>query len=445
MQRKYRTRSPRYAMLCLVAVPLFLLLSTVWLTITRKPRHSPAAALDRPPAAASEWPKKPGTGSSGMSEPDPWSPAYLVKSWVAATADEPFPKVLHQSWTSHYIPDHLAKYVASWGRIQPDWAYHFHTDEDNLNLVKTDYPWMEDAFKTMTHIQRADVARLLYMHRWGGVYADLDVEALQPLRPLLRFIRQRTGASAVLGQEPAAHALLLERRPRMACNALLASEAGHPFWLWIVRRIMRMHASEANDDPVDTTGPRMLETALRDWDREIGGGRAKVYVAPADCFFPLWDAGQEQNFREHCTAGVNTVDHFANSTAIVAQYLGAQVVATCKRLASEGFKPTVTSSGVAFAAHHWAHTWLEATADGNSNISDRPGLAHSSRSTSDASEASSVIELDGRTVEALVRLDEDLGRPKDDARRFGDDTDEGEPEGRGTTAKALKRENGQTL
>ena len=47
------------------------------------------------------------------------------------------------------------------------------------------------------------------MHHFGGVYADLDLELLRPLQPLLEWILRRTGARAILSEEPAAHALLL--------------------------------------------------------------------------------------------------------------------------------------------------------------------------------------------------------------------------------------------
>ena len=92
--------------------------------------------------------------------------------------------------------------------------------------------------------------------------------------------------------------------PRQACNAVLASDAGHPLWLWLLRRIerrMRLGDVTDDDDPVGSTGPRMLESALREWEAVHGAGSAaRAYVAPADVFYPLWDGGQEATFRERC-------------------------------------------------------------------------------------------------------------------------------------------------
>jgi mannosyltransferase OCH1-like enzyme len=277
-------------------------------------------------------------------------------------AHKPIPKVLHQSWPKRQVPRTLAAHMQSWRQLQPEWAFRFWTDSDNEDLVKQHYPWLLKAWQWLSPIQRADMARLLYMDRWGGVYADLDVQLLQPLAPLLAAC-EANGTGAIIGQEPLAHAVLLESKPRQACNAVLASAPGHPFWLWVARRavapLLAQEAGYLSDDPVETTGPRMLERAAALWEQAHGGGSAarrgsasgesgpRLLVTAPEAFYPLWDARQADSFREKCSAGEDSV----------ASPLVRIFSSVCAALAKQNFEPRVPEFG-AFTAHHWAHTWL---------------------------------------------------------------------------------------
>ena len=136
------------------------------------------AVVQAPPAAKSA------ITLGGMSVPDPAASSLSdALSWrpLDASAALPIPRVVHQTWPSRELPAKLASFVRSWHRLQPHWGYRLHTDSDNQELVKSRYEWLWPHYAAMTSIQQADVARLLYMHAFGGVYADLDVELLQPL------------------------------------------------------------------------------------------------------------------------------------------------------------------------------------------------------------------------------------------------------------------------
>ncbi len=62
--------------------------------------------------------------------------------------------------------------------------------------------------------------RPFYMHRHGGMYADLDMEALRDLTPLL------DGATGPVLAALSANWTLRHNIP----NAWMASPPGHPFW-----------------------------------------------------------------------------------------------------------------------------------------------------------------------------------------------------------------------
>jgi mannosyltransferase OCH1-like enzyme len=306
----------------------------------------------------------------GTSEPEPRPTfAELSKSlpsfeelstdWKPPAAAAAFPRVLHQTWRTHMVPPRLAVFMRSWReRSASGWSFRLHTDEDNAALVQSRYSWLHKSYLMMNAIQRADVARLLYMHAFGGVYADLDVELLAPLDALLNQTAT-LGASAMLGQEPLPHAVLLERQPRQICNAVLASARGHPFWLWALHMAaLRVSTDQGWGDPVGSTGPRMLEQAVIKWQARHANTELSLQIAQPDTFFPLWDSMQKETFEARCL-----FNDYANQSEIVAASLSDLVVSTCDRLRAEGFTPTIPPDGSALAAHHWAHSWMDSFSD----------------------------------------------------------------------------------
>jgi len=95
--------------------------------------------------------------------------------------DSRIPHILHQTWRLRAVPRGFHAYIRSWQQLQPTWRYVLHTDADNNALVEDEYRWLRQKYYRFSSIQRADLVRYIYMHRWGGVYADLDVGLLKPL------------------------------------------------------------------------------------------------------------------------------------------------------------------------------------------------------------------------------------------------------------------------
>ena len=65
----------------------------------------------------------------------------------------------------------------------PGWEYRLWTDAENRELVREHYPWLLDIYDGLPeNIMRADMARILYMHQFGGapgVLADLSLLQLE--------------------------------------------------------------------------------------------------------------------------------------------------------------------------------------------------------------------------------------------------------------------------
>lgn len=95
-------------------------------------------------------------------------------------------KIIHQTWKDNNPPDKYHKFINSWKENHPDYEYKLWTDEDNDNLVRTDFPEFYEMYKGFNHfMMRVDFARYCILYKYGGVYVDLDFECIKPIDMLL--------------------------------------------------------------------------------------------------------------------------------------------------------------------------------------------------------------------------------------------------------------------
>jgi hypothetical protein len=229
------------------------------------------------------------------------------------------PCIIHQTWKSTHVPAPLSRFQQRWRELHPSFEYRLWTDQQNDDFVKREYPEYYGLYRSFSReIFRTDLVRCLYLLHFGGVYADLDVE---PLRSVDEFL---AGAGdCVLGAEPEAHARKRRDKPLMACNALMASVPGHPFWRRMIEEMER-RAARPGGEPVAITGPIALDAVFERYGPELG-----VKVSEPDAFFPLPDVDAQSlplDPRQRC--------HF-------------------ERMRELELYPSSS-----FGVHHWAHTWI---------------------------------------------------------------------------------------
>jgi len=109
-----------------------------------------------------------------------------------------FPRKIWQTWKVNSLKfekkDHDR--ALSWTEKNPDWRYETLTDDNDIKYVEWHFgpdgfnrPDIVDFYRGVKDaIVKADVLRYLIMYAEGGLYADIDVEAL---RPLSKFIPDR--------------------------------------------------------------------------------------------------------------------------------------------------------------------------------------------------------------------------------------------------------------
>ena len=155
-----------------------------------------------------------------------------------ADAEPLIPHIIHQQWSSYQIPAAAVPYVKSVVDLHPDWQYWFWTDDDRECYMRSRHPELLDLFDNnyTEPSYRTSLVQYLLLYDYGGVYLDLDVQALKPLDIWTHI------ASSVLSHEPYEQTFFahLRRRPNVI-SAVMATRPEHPFFKLLQENLLKYH------------------------------------------------------------------------------------------------------------------------------------------------------------------------------------------------------------
>lgn len=179
--------------------------------------------------------------------------------------------ILHQIWVGPPRPAHLDRMAATWREQHPDWDYLLWDDEAIAALDldnRTLYDRAPDLVPADAVGQyRADIARYEILHRYGGIYADLDTTCQKPIGPLL------PEGQLVAGWEV---------QGKWVGNTVLASPAGHPALAEIIAALPAIARKYAPAKANKLSGPKAITPLLR--------RRHDVTLLDQGVFYPVpWD------------------------------------------------------------------------------------------------------------------------------------------------------------
>ena len=90
------------------------------------------------------------------------------------------PKLIHQAYFNNNNDGLLDKYrfaQESWSKRNPDFKYKLWSKAMVDNLVKKHYPELHELYLSYpSWLNRNEVGRYVIIHRFGGIYADLDIQ-----------------------------------------------------------------------------------------------------------------------------------------------------------------------------------------------------------------------------------------------------------------------------
>lgn len=139
------------------------------------------------------------------------------------------PKILHRTWKNtnlSTVPN--PKWIECFTYCQekhPKWTIILWTDETGREMVRQSYPWfLHDYDSYQFPIQRVDSLRYFLLHKYGGVYMDMDISCRRTLDELVDAVPPDT-------------VLLPITTPLGLSQDVLLAPANHPFFTQLIHSL----------------------------------------------------------------------------------------------------------------------------------------------------------------------------------------------------------------
>ncbi len=181
---------------------------------------------------------------------------------------EGIPRILHRIWIDRDredapIPSKYKWHTENILELNPEWLILEWNSRQIKHLMENDKTMSKylPLYRRLKRpVMKADVARLVVLWCYGGIYMDLDFICRRPLVQLLQNYPNE---------------ILLVPTPDCSltsgsiCNGFLASVPKHPLWLIYLDEIEK-RSKNCNDgyDVLNITGPAVLYEAARKWSSE---------------------------------------------------------------------------------------------------------------------------------------------------------------------------------
>ena len=160
------------------------------------------------------------------------------------------PKIIHQTWKTKEIPEQFIDINKKLLELHPDYEYKLWTDKENLDFIKKEYPFLLKLYESYpNNIQRVDLVRYCILHKYGGIFLDLDFLVMRKFDSLIN------NKQCIFGLEPSKN-MENWKKDKIVCNAWMACIPNHPFF----KNIIDYSQNEKLDlnDVLSSTGPFFL-------------------------------------------------------------------------------------------------------------------------------------------------------------------------------------------
>ena len=86
---------------------------------------------------------------------------------VKKKSTKKIPKIIHQTYKNHNLPETYRICQREIKRLHPDFEYRFYTDQDMDVLMKTEFPEYYDKFNVLSRmIMKIDMFRYFLMYKY---------------------------------------------------------------------------------------------------------------------------------------------------------------------------------------------------------------------------------------------------------------------------------------
>jgi mannosyltransferase OCH1-like enzyme len=183
---------------------------------------------------------------------------------TSVSNSEPIPKIIHMTCKDkNNMKDLYKKTLASWKHHHPDWDIRVYDDNDMFNFIKDNYSSeivdKVNSFERL--IFKIDIFKLLVIYKYGGIYADMDVECLQNFDHLLKDIHE----PIILGYGPTDNNVGSFSGIKLVECAVMIGNPGNKFWMEFFDSIDPNTPGAKMNKPVNITGPGAITKFIENY------------------------------------------------------------------------------------------------------------------------------------------------------------------------------------
>jgi hypothetical protein len=173
-------------------------------------------------------------------------PAQQRQSVSTLEQENLFPKLVHQTWKTNDISS-LPSNLKSWRRgcasINSELTFILYNDSKLVQFVEDNYPEYLTLYLSLNGVYMADMARIILLYHYGGIYMDFDFYCAKPFSCIINKVLSRLRVSVdnaalndvlIVSREPVAHALLFRNKSRVVIQDFFVATKRHPFLLWLL-------------------------------------------------------------------------------------------------------------------------------------------------------------------------------------------------------------------
>jgi hypothetical protein len=158
------------------------------------------------------------------------------------------PHIIHASWRIELLPNGMRPCLKSFNMVAQSESLVFYDDLNCEEFIESEYPeFLQTYLSYPEGILRADIWRVLVLYKYGGVYADIDVECVKPICELMTRVGHDRW-EILLPMDHPAHADI--------------HYGGKHMWM--------------NDFMVAKPGSRFLKRVIEEFEKQGGGNRGRA-------------------------------------------------------------------------------------------------------------------------------------------------------------------------
>ena len=258
------------------------------------------------------------------------------------------PRILHQTWDDYNIPKIAVPWIKSLLMRHQGWEYWFWTQHDVKCYLRHKHPkYLELYNHYAAIIYRTDVMRYFLLYDYGGIYLDLDVEALKPLDVWLHL------APAILSHETYEHSFVMHRlKEPNVMTTILASKPGHPYFKLLQENLQQYHKAKPND-VLHSTGPYFLDDIYKRF--KPANKSEDILAIHPRYWLPTYD--NVMSMSTICSCSLLRDGFYVKPRSSEKILKTHDVLQLCAIAKKNNF--TNTPAKQSYLDHHWVHTNLQ--------------------------------------------------------------------------------------